>query len=153
MTLGSSMRLFLLPVAVAITVLGYSGTASAADQPAIAAGPAMVGAPAAGCATCNATPANCNTCGNANKSIFHRTKTCTPYQTHLCPGQCFGYFQTQWHRWENVCPIPYQGVGLTDAPVRAGPATNIPPAAAPKNTGSDVPVPKGLPTIPTTPGK
>lgn len=157
MTLGSMLRLFSLPVAVAITAIGFSGLAVAADQPGAAplgaaptmlAGPGSVGG--AGCATCGTASAGCNTC-NAHKSLLHHHKTCTPYQTTLCPGACFGYFQTQWHRWENVCPIPYQGAGLSDAPVRASPAVTA-PTLAPK-TGSDVPLPKALPTIPVPPSK
>ena len=149
MTLGSLVRLFSLPVAVAITALGFSGTVRAADQPGTAAAaPTMVG-DYLGCATCNGAAAACDSCGKVKKSLFHHHKTCTPYQTTLCPGACFGYFQTQWHRWENVCPIPYQGVGLTDAPARATPA--IPPVVVPKATGSDGPVPKPLPMVPTVP--
>jgi len=145
------MKLFSVPVVVAITVFGFANFASAADQaaaPAVA-GPTVVG-DFRGCATCNSAAAACDTCGKVRKSFFHHHKTCTPYQTTLCPGACFGYFQTQWHRWENVCPIPYQGVGLTDAPIRVAPPT-IP--VVPKTTGSDVPLPKSLPMVPMVPGK
>jgi len=45
-----------------------------------------------------------------------------PYVTNLCPGACFGYFQTQWRKWDEVCPYPYQGTGVTDAPKRPTPA-------------------------------
>ena len=150
MTLGSILRLFSLPVAVAITALGFSGVARAADQPgAASAAPTMVG-DYRGCATCNSAAVACDSCSKVHKSLFHHHKTCTPYQTTLCPGACFGYFQTQWHRWENVCPIPYQGVGLTDAPLRSSPLV-APPVVAPKTTGSDGPVPKPLPMVPTVP--
>ncbi len=151
MTLGSILRLFSLPVAVAITALGFSGVARAADQPgaaAIAGAPAMAG-DYLGCATCNGAAAACDSCSKVRKSLFHH-KTCTPYQTTLCPGACFGYFQTQWHRWENVCPIPYQGVGHTDTPLRSAPPVAA-PVVAPKTTGSDGPVPKPLPVVPTVP--
>ncbi|HEV7215241.1 MAG TPA: hypothetical protein VGP33_08955, partial [Chloroflexota bacterium] len=147
------LNLYSFPVVVAITALATSGFVSAADQAAVAGPAAIVGAApgGAGCATCNnAGAADCATCGKSHRSIFHHTKTCKPYQTQLCPGACFGYFQTQWHRWENVCPIPYQGVGLNDAPVRpARPSTTLP---IPKS-GSDLPVPKALPKIPSLPGK
>jgi hypothetical protein len=139
MALGSMLRIFSFPVAVAVTLLG-SGWAMAADQPgaaATAAGPVMTSN--AACATCNSThEAACNAC-RAHHSLFHHKKVCTPYQTTLCPGACFGYFQTQWHRWENVCPIPYQGVGLSDAPLKTNPPPT--PPVIPK-TGSDGPVPK-----------
>jgi len=146
----SLFRVFSIPVAVTVTVLGMSDVLAAADQPGAAPkAPTMV-EDFRGCATCNSAAAACDTCGKVHKSLFHHHKTCTPYQTTLCPGACFGYFQTQWHRWENVCPIPYQGVGLSDAAVRSGP-----PVLVPKTTGSDGPIPnpKPLPTVPMVPGK
>ena len=125
---------------VAAVVLGSAGGAAAVDTPAApapvyAAAPVYSVAPG-GCATCQAAPAadcgspGCATC--AQKRAWHH-KECTPYVTHLRPGACFGYFQTQWHRWENVCPLPYQGVGLNDAP----------PLPTPAATGSDNPVGPG----------
>jgi hypothetical protein len=146
------MKLFSVPVVVAVTIFGFVNAASAADQPAApaAASPTMV-EDFRGCATCNSAAAACDSCGKARKSLLHHHKTCTPYVTQLCPGACFGYFQTQWHRWENVCPIPYQGVGLTDAPVRAAPPANV--VSPPKTVGSDVPLPKNLPMVPMVPGK
>lgn len=146
------MKLFSAPVVVAVTIFGFVNAASAADQPAapVGASPTMV-EDFRGCATCNSAAAACDSCGKAKKAWFHHHKTCTPYVTHLCPGACFGYFQTQWHRWENVCPIPYQGVGLTDAPVRAAPPVNV--VVPPKTVGSDVPLPKNLPMVPMVPGK
>jgi len=146
MTLGTMLKLFSLPVAVAITALGYSGKLQAADQ-AVVAAPAVIGS-ALGtgtCATCNAAPATCTSCKGIG-SLFHH-RPCKPYQTTLCPGACFGYFQTQWHRWENVCPIPYQGVGLSDASLRPVPPA-VAPAPPPKSVGSDFPVPKLVPMVP-----
>ena len=149
MTLGSFVKLYSFPVVVAITVLAFSGTAAAADQPGAAASgaaPTIVGSgDYLGCASCNSAAAACDSCGKVRKGHCH--KSCTPYQTHLCPGACFGYFQTQWHRWDAACPIPYQGAGLTDSPVRA-----TPPVAAPKTTSSDGAIPKPLPVVPV-PGK
>ena len=148
------MKLFSVPVVVAVTVFGFVNFASAADQPSApaAAGTTMV-EDFRGCATCNSAASACNSCGKVKKHChgLHCHKSCTPYVTTLCPGACFGYFQTQWHRWENVCPIPYQGVGLTDAPVRAAPPAV--PVVVPKTTGSDVPLPKNLPMVPMVPGK
>jgi len=146
------MKLYSVPVVVAVTVFGFANFASAADQPGApaAAGPTMV-EDFRGCATCNSAATACDSCGKVRKGHFHHHKTCTPYVTTLCPGACFGYFQTQWHRWENVCPIPYQGVGLTDSPVRAAPPANV--VLPPKTAGSDVPLPKNLPMVPMVPGK
>ncbi|MFO0805123.1 MAG: hypothetical protein U0791_18610 [Gemmataceae bacterium] len=146
------MKLFSVPVVVAVTVFGFANFAAAADQPAAPAiaGPTMV-EDFRGCATCNSAAAACDSCGKVKKHCHGCHKSCTPYVTTLCPGACFGYFQTQWHRWENVCPIPYQGVGLTDAPVRAAPPANV--VVPPKTLGSDVPLPKNLPMVPMVPGK
>jgi len=142
------MKLYSVPVVVAVTLFGFVNVSAAADQPgAPAAAPTMV-EDFRGCATCNSAAAACDSCGKVRKSHFHHHKTCTPYVTHLCPGACFGYFQTQWHRWENVCPIPYQGVGLTDSPVRAAPPI-LPTVVAPKAGGSDGP----LPVVPKIPMK
>jgi hypothetical protein len=150
----SRLRLFSYPVVLAVTVFGFASFASAADQPGAAAGPlpTMV-EDFRGCATCNSAAAACDTCGKVRKSNLFHKKSCIPYQTQLCPGACFGYFQTQWHRWENVCPIPYQGVGLTDSPARATPAVpQVPGVVVPKVGGSDGPLPKPLPMVPTVPG-
>jgi hypothetical protein len=152
------LRMLSIPFAVAVTAIGLSGKVMAADQaaaPAIAATPTMVSDFKA-CESCNSAAAACDSCSKL-KGHLHLLggcghKKCTPYQTTLCPGACFGYFQTQWHRWENVCPIPYQGVGLTDAPLRNAPAATapvIPTVPTPKTGSSDTPLPK----VPTIPGK
>jgi hypothetical protein len=81
-----------------------------------------VGAPVTvgdqGCPTCAAgqhgAPAkSCNTCG---KWFTGRRDHKAPYPVSLCPGACFGYFQTQWRKWDEVCPYPYTGIGVSDAP-------------------------------------
>jgi hypothetical protein len=66
-------------------------------------------------------------------------KSKTPYQVHLCPGACFGYFQTQWRRWDEVCPYPYLGMGVNDAP--RIPGTPMPP---PKSGGGELAPPRPL---------
>jgi len=81
------------------------------------------------------------------------------YPVNLCPGACFGYFQTQWRKWDEVCPYPYLGQGVTDAPRLPGttapkPGELTPPRpfdpkmGDPKKVGS-----LDIPTIPTVPGK
>src|SRR5207302_5122781 len=70
-------------------------------------------------------------------------------ETHLCRGACFWYFPTQWHRWEEVCPIPYPGAGLSDAPriptpPLTGATITTPPPRGPVDPKT-LPEPKALP--------
>ncbi len=130
--------------AVGVAV-GSFGLATAADQPVVVApaAPAVVGDV---CPTCTAGPAGAP-CGKAGCGNGCNPKK--PVVGQLRPGACFGYFQTQWHRWEDVCPLPYQGVGQNDAPLRTPFVGGVPqtvPGAPPK---SDAP-PKLTP-MPTTP--
>src|SRR5688572_19255937 len=88
----------------AAIILGSAGTSVAADTPVVAIPATVVNAvPCASCAAPAgaACRANCTTKG-CRTHFGLRTKT--PFQTHLCPGACFGYFQTQWSKWEDVCP-------------------------------------------------
>jgi hypothetical protein len=66
----------------------------------------------AGCATCKhgLAKSKCPQCGKLNVGNLLR-RTPNPYPVSLCPGACFGYFQTQWRKWEEVCPYPYLGMG------------------------------------------
>ncbi|HEX4608452.1 MAG TPA: hypothetical protein VH092_09620 [Urbifossiella sp.] len=149
MNVGRVLGRLAARAAVAALVVGYVGLAVAADEP-IRVAPAapVVVEP---CPTCTAGPAGapcdkagCTTCGRAGHRAGCNPKK--PVVGQLRPGACFGYFQTQWHRWEDVCPLPYQGVGLADAP-RGIPTTGPSgPAVMPKidNTipKSDLPAPK-----------
>jgi hypothetical protein len=119
------------------------------------AGPVIVEGEAApgGCATCQhgAAAGTCSRC--AKWLALHKHKGQFPVT--LCPGACFGYFQTQWRKWDEVCPYPYLGTGVSDAlrvpgPVvapKAGSELNPPrtldPKAAPK-----MPEPKKLGAAP-----
>jgi hypothetical protein len=105
--------------------------ARAADEPRVAA-PVYGAAPlyadpgvGEGCATCGASgpTVGCSTCGKllrGHARFGH--KNTGPFQVNLCPGACFGYFQTQWRKWEDVCPYPYIGHGVTDSPRRPTPS-------------------------------
>ena len=77
------------------------------------------------CESCQhgAPKGNCSTCGNKLLGN-HRDKG--PYPVTLCPGACFGYFQTQWRKWDEVCPYPYLGAGVSDAPKPPVPVVNVP---------------------------
>jgi hypothetical protein len=121
MSLGTLARRLSARALGLVVVLGPGGSALASDvAPApLPAAPAVVGH-AAPCPTCAPPPATCASCTGPKTGhallgrIGHRNKA--PYETYLCPGACFGYFQTRWSRWEDVCPLPYQGTGLSDAP-------------------------------------
>lgn len=139
MTLGTIGR-WLRPCAAAILLAyGVSVSASASDNPpqVVAAPQVVAGAP---CQTCGPLPAACASgkCGHA-----HHKHCKHPYVTTLCPGACFGYFQTQWNRWEDVCPHPYQGIGISDAPRPATPSTTQPMPLTPPAK-----VPMGEPKLP-----
>ena len=164
-----------------------AGQARAADvQPvpvystapaALAAGPCVS---QAGCGTC-ATGLSRFTAGfrgapSCNKSLcdtrwLHLQHRKEPYVVTLCPGACFGYFQTQWRKWDDVCPYPYQGSGVGDAargPVPYLPSASDRPPQDPKKNGNGLPPPRvvdpktgmpipppnggGLPQIPQYPG-
>jgi hypothetical protein len=179
-------RLAARAAAVGLAV-GYVGLAVAADTPVMVApaAPVVVGEV---CPTCTGGEAGgapcgkagCRTCGGLLGHVLgHHRAGCSPKKPvvgELRPGACFGYFQTQWHRWEDVCPIPYQGVGLNDSPSRlptaglgaapapgAGPQPkSSTPPPAPKSDGpapkSDGPTPKlnpvpggGTPGLPVPP--
>jgi hypothetical protein len=172
MTFGLFGRWIRPQVAAVVVALGVAGTLAASDNPPLPAAPAA----AASCANCAQPAAPCPSCG---KSLLgHGHKCRITYEPHLCPGACFGYFQTQWHRWDEVCPIPYQGVGVSDAPpvptprtttpTPLGPPSKMPPVDQKKNTELPDPNGKGqlprqlplpanttgtnqLPTIPTAP--
>ena len=132
--------------AVALVGLGGSGVraADATPAPAPVAAPAALGAPcetcaAAGAATCDA---------NCKKPLFsglhglHTKKVHVPY---LCPGACFGHFQTKWNRWEEVCQHYYQGVGVSDAPRAPIPAAKQPPLPTGTNPMGTSPMPTPMP--------
>jgi len=166
MTLGAFSQLFAAPAAVAVA-MSCAGATNAADPvpSPIVAGPAVVAAPEAFPTYPASGTVGCESCGRGHISLFHSKKKSAPRAPSLAPGACFGYFQTQWHRWEDVCPIPYQGAGLTDAPPRPAPPI-IPVAPPPDSTkkSSDTPLPKKagpatapapttLPSIPPLPSK
>ena len=159
--------------AVAVALVWVGAAVRAADTPApvaapvyAGAAPVSVGADPAGCATCQHGVAG-GSCATCSKSLIkgnHANRTKGMYQVNLCPGACFGYFQTQWRKWDEACPYPYLGYGVNDAarppagvlnPKAPGSGSELNPprvidpkgAPEPKKTGSD------LPPIPPVPGK
>lgn len=178
-------------ILTAAVVLAFGGTAAAADYPTMPAygtAPQPAGHfEGGGCPTCGGGAAagghwgprvahgsrgcsSCGSCGRApcdttcisNLITKHNNKK-VPFAVNLCPGACFGYFQTQWRKWDEVCPYPYQGTGVTDAPKppsphlpsvydrqppdRKGPG-GVLPDPRPVKPGDPMPMPGGLPPIP-----
>jgi hypothetical protein len=147
----------LIAAALAAT-LSLTGSASlrAADYPAVPVGqgvnPAiMPQTGGGGCTTCGGGPvtggtgcSSCKSCGGKHQRA--------PYVVNLCPGACFGYFQTQWRKWDDVCPYPYQGIGVSDAPKPPSPVLPSPitqPRPGLPGPRSVEPKPTGaLPAIP-----
>ncbi|MBX9622246.1 MAG: hypothetical protein K2X82_00375 [Gemmataceae bacterium] len=90
---------------------------------------------------------DCPTCLNGRFGIGFRHRPTVPT---LAPGACFGYFPTQWNRWEDVCPLPYAGAPEPPPGPKAPKTAALPdprPAGDgtdPKGKGSDQPInPKG----------
>jgi hypothetical protein len=149
-----STRLILAAAALAWA----GGAADAADVPppppvVVGAAPVTVGE-APGCATCQQGglfKGHRSTCDK----LLHKKG---PYPVHLCPGACFGYFQTQWRKWDEVCPYPYLGVGVGDAArppggvlhPRPGEILTPPRPVDPKMTDPKMPDPKKVGGTPNT---
>jgi hypothetical protein len=168
----SVRSLFVRLVAVTVLVLvGESARAADVSAPPAAAAP-VYGDPAApampGCAACQggaycqhgAIRGKCDVCGKLLGSNLHKLKhKKDPFPVTLCPGACFGYFQTQWRKWDEVCPYPYTGTGVSDAAKPISPSTNPRPAGtgleAPRTLEKGMTEPKksDLPAIPNAGSK
>jgi hypothetical protein len=138
--------------AIAVVLAAGSGTnLGAADIPMVPAPVAgqysqpATTVPPGGCPTCAAASSQsmgAKSCPNCGSHWFqHHTKG--PYVVNLCPGACFGYFQTQWRKWDDVCPYPYQGIGVSDAPKPVAPV--LPGISKPATT---IPTPRPVDTKP-----
>jgi hypothetical protein len=126
--------------------VGYAADATAPPPPPVMADPAV----ATDCPTCSGDPAG-------RKPFFehvghgqllghiHAKKITVPT---LCPGACFGYFQTKWNRWEDVCSHYYQGINVSDAPKAPIPAAKTPIGAKAPPATTTVPMPMPNPTVP-----
>lgn len=144
-----NQKIILTAVLAAVIALYVQSGGMTADLPgapppsaAPFSGPATV--PAMGCLTCGAAAgtntSDCKSCGTS----WFKKHTKGPYVVNLCPGACFGYFQTQWRKWDDVCPYPYQGVGVSDAP--RPPAPVLPGVPKP---GLTIPSPRPVETKPS----
>jgi hypothetical protein len=114
----------------AFAVFAADGT----PAPVPVAVPVSVGVP--GCETCQhgIQKSKCHTCGKLLGGNLHKDKK-APYQVNLCPGACFGYFQTQWRKWDEVCPYPYLGIG---------PGNNSNPPTVGTQPGRYLPIPQPM---------
>lgn len=164
----TAFRTLAMPAAAALVLCGV-GSLRAADMPYIPppgspgiAAPMSPAMPApGGCPTCGgaATATSGKTCATCGSSWFHHHDK-GPYVVNLCPGACFGYFQTQWRKWDDVCPYPYQGIGVSDSPRPPSPAvltpktpTLTPPRPIEPKTSDSKPMSSsGLPPIPAPGG-
>ena len=109
------------------------------------------------CPTCGPTisassESKCGHCGLIPTPIFDKLfikKHCVPT---ICPGSCFGHFQTKWTPWPAACPQWQAGVvgydpNLVHQYPPAGIRTNIEPEKkipAAENTGPGDTTPKDL---------
>lgn len=154
-----------------VLVLALAGSpARAGDGPFHREEPVPAGMPCKNCQKhYTRAGSDCPTCVNGKYGIGFRKRPTIPT---LAPGACFGYFPTQWNKWEDVCPLPYPGAGINDpgttttarptpTPPKADgkpatapepkPSSDAVPPADPKGTGGELPKPSTLPTVPDAP--
>ena len=119
--------LFSSAMAAVIALSSATSLLAADNQIALPPGPLAYSAPAPGCPTCGAAAqAGSTGCKSVPELVAVRGFTTTTKDHTLLisvPGACFGYFQTQWRKWDDVCPYPCQGIGVSDAPA-AGPRSS-----------------------------
>ncbi|MCI0703619.1 MAG: hypothetical protein L0241_21265 [Planctomycetia bacterium] len=126
-------------VAASVAVgMWVSGSASASDVPSAPASEPgnLFPIPTGSCAACEhgKTKSGVAIGGPAllGKGHARPHKGKELYSVNLCPGACFGYFQTQWRKWDEVCPYPYLGIGpgnISNPPT--GPFIPKPPVLVP----------------------
>jgi hypothetical protein len=93
--------------AASIVLLWAIPAGRASDAPRSAA-PLLVVTKGSG-GTCEVVGGSCEPCRTGSSGILHRRKA--PNDVTLCPDACFGYFPTQWRKWEDACPIPFVPTG------------------------------------------
>jgi hypothetical protein len=129
-----SVRETILTAAV-VWAFGSSGAARAADLPVpYSTAPAAMasGVYASGnCAGCPSAP---------SRFAAHHKKPALV--VGCCPGSCFGYFPTQWRKWDEACPPAYQVIGDVVQPPYLPPASDRAPAG--KKNGDGLPPPRGI---------
>jgi len=93
----------------AVLVLSGFGIARAADAPASYGTSAVVVQPGGACTSCEVVPMACTKikCTGCVPNWLDKHHPLPPKPVDLCPGACFGYFPTQWRRWEDACPYPF----------------------------------------------
>jgi len=118
-------------------VLGWwcSSPACAGDIPAPSGVSAVIVHPGGNCTACEVVPmSHTRVRLTPHHNWLENHKPLPPITVNLCPGACFGHFQTQWRKWEDACPYPYTG---SYDPIRPE-IPNIPSAsdAAPGKNGT-----------------
>jgi hypothetical protein len=159
------IRLFVAAALATMGLAACTGSAAAGDVPPRIVAPVPVSvfdtsspsaSPAPGCATCvGGVGSGCVSRGAALGRIHYQYKA--PYTTQLAPGGCFGYFPTQWRKWDEVCPQPQPVVVPVPVTPSVPPRTVEPKMPEPvppglKNGGSDLP-PIPVPPPRPIPGK
>ncbi len=156
----NAFKAIYLPALVAALATGSAADLRAADNnqmpvsgsftwsPGPMAGPSC---PSCGGGSFSSGSSGCKSCqGGSCGGSWFKPHDKGPFVVNLCPGSCFGYFQTQWRRWDEVCPYPYQGIGVSDAPKPPAPA--LPAVTAPGGTTTPGTLPGPRPVDPKTPG-
>jgi hypothetical protein len=140
-----SVRKTVLAAAV-VVALGTSGAASAADGVPYSTAPAALCGP-------------CGTSMGVSRFPKHKKDPC--YSVPMCPGSCFGYFPTQWRRWDEAClspqvigelppAIPHLP-GASDRPPQDKQNGVPPPRVVDPKTGLLIPAPPGIGSLPQVP--
>ena len=105
-----------------ILMSGVPGRQSqASDMP--TGTPAVMIMPGGNCAACEVVPRSATKMRSTATKPNFLDKRCPlpPKTVTLCPGACFGYFPTQWRKWEDTCPYPF-----TTTPIRDSAQLEIP---------------------------
>jgi hypothetical protein len=142
----TSLRAILAATTLAALSSGYL---RASDGPLTHKAPIVVVASANGCATCESvSPAAAPAHGYGPRERHHARRNQPTCDVYLCPGSCFGYFPTQWRKWEDLCPQTYPGVVIPDATRPGSPYPMIPPSSdkLPKANGP-IPDPRLVPPM------
>ena len=97
-----------IAVATAVMVLSSFGALCAADGPPGCGTPALMIQPGGSCTACEVVPmAKTRMRTPCNPDWLDKHCPAKPRPVNLCPGACFGYFPTQWRKWEDTCPYPF----------------------------------------------
>jgi hypothetical protein len=124
------------------SLVGTPRSYTAFDSPPITTAPPVHAAPVLPAAVmpfATVSP-GCTTC-QTKGGLFSKHRPCNGRAMSINPDSCFGFYFTQWSRWEDVCPMPAPP-GIPAIP----PTPRTPVAPKPEKTGnSDAPLPRPAP--------